>query len=51
MKKQISEQPSPWRKSCEREYCYGDRVYDVMIVSDYRCMYVGYTIILYGIGT
>ena len=24
--KNISEQPSPWRKSCERESCYGDRV-------------------------
>ena len=23
----ISEQPRPWRKSCERESCYGDRVY------------------------
>ena len=22
----ISEQPRPWRKSCERESCYGDRV-------------------------
>ena len=28
MNKRISEQPSPWRKSCERESCYGDRVYD-----------------------
>ena len=27
MKKTISEQPRPWRKSCERESCYGDRVY------------------------
>ena len=26
-KKNISEQPSPWRKSCKRESCYGDRVY------------------------
>ena len=25
--KTISEQPRPWRKSCERESCYGDRVY------------------------
>ena len=28
MQKTISEQPSPWRKSSERESCYGDRVYD-----------------------
>ena len=27
MKKRISEQPSPWRKSSKRESCYGDRVY------------------------
>ena len=27
MKKRITEQPRPWRKSCERESCYGDRVY------------------------
>ena len=26
-KKDISEQPSPWRKSSKRESCYGDRVY------------------------
>ena len=26
MKQTISEQPRPWRKSCERESCYGDRV-------------------------
>ena len=26
MNKWISEQPSPWRKSCKRESCYGDRV-------------------------
>ena len=26
-KKNISEQPSPWRKSCKRESCYGDREY------------------------
>ena len=26
-KKTISERPRPWRKSCERESCYGDRVY------------------------
>ena len=25
--KDISEQPSPWRKSSKRESCYGDRVY------------------------
>ena len=25
--KTISEQPRPWRKSCERASCYGDRVY------------------------
>ena len=25
--KNISEQPSPWRKSSKRESCYGDRVY------------------------
>ena len=27
MNKRITEQPSPWRKSWERESCYGDRVY------------------------
>ena len=27
MKETISEQPRLWRKSCERESCYGDRVY------------------------
>ena len=27
MNKWISEQPSPWRESCKRESCYGDRVY------------------------
>ena len=26
-KKDISEQPSPWRRSSKRESCYGDRVY------------------------
>ena len=25
--KKVPEQPSPWRKSCKRESCYGDRVY------------------------
>ena len=25
--KDISEQPSPWRKFSKRESCYGDRVY------------------------
>ena len=25
--KQVPEQPRPWRKSCERESCCGDRVY------------------------
>ena len=25
--KDTSEQPSPWRKSCKRESCYGDRVW------------------------
>ena len=24
--KKVPEQPSPWRKSCKRESCYGDRV-------------------------
>ena len=32
MKKRISEQPSPWRKSSERESCYGDRVYTQYII-------------------
>ena len=27
MNKWVPEQPRPWRKSCERESCYGDRVY------------------------
>ena len=27
--KNISEQPSPWRKSSKRKSCYGDRVYKV----------------------
>ena len=27
MKKTISEQPSPWRKSSKRKSCYGDQVY------------------------
>ena len=27
MKKRVPEQPSPWRKSCKRESCYGDRAY------------------------
>ena len=27
MKKWVPEQPRPWRKSCERESRYGDRVY------------------------
>ena len=26
MNKWVPEQPRPWRKSCERESCYGDRV-------------------------
>ena len=26
VKQWIPEQPSPWRKSCKRESCYGDRV-------------------------
>ena len=39
-KKTISEQPRPWRKSCEREFVYGDRVYshllgDSLLCSDY----------------
>ena len=29
LQKTMSEQPRPWRKSCERESCYGDRVYIV----------------------
>ena len=29
--KDISEQPSPWRKSSKRESCYGDRVYMVRV--------------------
>ena len=28
--KRITEQPSPWRKSCERESCFGDRVYTIV---------------------
>ena len=31
MKKTISEQPRPWRKSCEGESCYGDRVYGIFL--------------------
>ena len=31
----ISEQPSPWRKSSKRESCYGDRVYTMW--GDPRC--------------
>ena len=27
MNKWVPEQPSPWRKSCKRESCHGDRVY------------------------
>ena len=27
LKKTIPEQPSPWRKSCKRESCFGDRGY------------------------
>ena len=29
--KDISEQPSPWRKSSKRESCYGDRVYHITL--------------------
>ena len=25
--KKVPEQPSPWRKSCKQESCYGDQVY------------------------
>ena len=32
--KDISEQPSPWRKSSKRESCYGDRVYGQHLYRD-----------------
>ena len=32
--KRVSKQPSPWRKSCKRESCYGDRVYVVMCMPE-----------------
>ena len=31
MNKWVPEQPSPWRKSWERESCYGDQVYGIIM--------------------
>ena len=40
MEKRVPEQPSPWRKSCKRESCYGDRVYSIIYIYIYMCIYI-----------
>ena len=39
--KDISEQPSPWRKSSKRESCYGDREYTHIYIYIYIYVQAG----------